>query len=257
MPFPTQSEKGPMTRTILNTAWPAIRERMRGVALPDSRFDLDLDRFIPGFAGVEAATRRVVERPEYRAARTLFVTPDNSMQPLRQQALAAGKTLIVPSYGLRRGFLKVALAPDEAALALYASWGDGIEHFGVPVAVEALSTLGPIDLVLAGAAAVTINGLRFGMGHRYLDVEWNMFRAAGLVGDGTPVWTIVHEQQVLEQAVAGDVDEILVDAIFTPERVIATPQGRRPAQLRAMVLASLFGGDAPAAISRAVRLTAR
>lgn len=241
-------------RMNLHSPWKTIRERLRAVALPDSRFDMDLDRFIPAFEDVDAATRRAVGRPAFHSAKTIFVTPDNSMQEFRYLALAAGKTLVIPTYGLRRGFLRISLESYDTSLALYASWGDGIEHFGLPVAVEDLSALGSIDLIVAGAAAVTANGLRFGMGHRYLDVEWNMFRATGVITDQTPVWTIVHDHQVLEEQADGDVDEILVDTIFTPSRTIETPQDTRPVHVRLTTLASLFGGMPPIAISRAVRL---
>lgn len=241
-------------RESLNSPWNAIRHRMMAVARPDSRFDMDLDRFIPAFEGVDEATRRLVGCDDYATATTLFVTPDNSMQRLRHLALAARKTLVVPTYGLRRGFLRIDPGKVEPSLALYASWGDGVEHFGVPVPIEDIASLGAIDLVVAGAAAVTAGGLRFGMGHRYLDVEWNIFRTAGLVGDRTPVWTIVHDHQVLDATAAGDADEILVDRIFTPTRVIETPRASRPSRIRPETLAALFEGAPPAALSRAVRL---
>ena len=35
--------------------------------------------------------------------------------------------------------------------------------------------LGKIDLMLTGASAVSKNGVRFGKGHGFFDLEWGMF----------------------------------------------------------------------------------
>lgn len=238
----------------LSAAWAEIRARMLTVARPDSRFDMDLDSFIPAFPGIEAASSAAAATEMFQAARTLFVTPDNAMQPLRRLALAAGKTIVMPTYGLRRGFLSLGPANVDPALALYASWGDGAEHFGAFVPIAEVSAIGPLDLCLVGAATVTTAGRRFGMGHRYFDVEWNILRAAGLVSDATQSWTVVHAYQVLEGAAAGGMDEVGVDQIFTPSRTISSPQPLRPSRLRPETLGLLFGDAPPEAVAEAVRL---
>lgn len=243
-----------MTTVDLSTAWQDIRARMMQVALPDSRFDMDLDSFIPAFAGVDTASRSAAGQSAFIGATTLFITPDNSMQELRHLALAAGKTVLIPTYGLKRGFLKLDPASFDPGLALYASWGDGGEHFGTFVPIAELPGIGRIDLCLVGTAAVTTSGLRFGMGHRYFDVEWNIFARAELVSDATPVWTIVHEAQVIAAANIGGVDEVAVDVTFTPSRTIETPQSARPTTLRAETLTLLFGAAPPAAVVDAVRI---
>jgi len=237
----------------LDAAWRTSRARMMEVARPDSRFDMDLDSFIPAFTGVEAASQAAALRPKFVAARVLFITPDNSMQALRHLALAAGKTVLIPTYGLKRGFLKLEPTTFDPSLALYASWGDGGEHFGSFVPIADLADIGTIDLCLVGAAAVTIGGRRFGMGHRYFDVEWNIFRAAGLVSDGTPIWTAVHDVQVVEASGACGADEVAVDIVFTPSRTIEAPSAVRPSVLRSDTLTLLFGETPPPAVVEAVR----
>ncbi len=243
-----------MTDQLAN-AWATIRSKMLAVARPDSRFDMDLDSFIPAFEGVETASAAAAKQDAFATARNVFITPDNSMQPLRHLALAAGKTVLIPTYGLKRGFLKLDPSTFEPALALYASWGDGGEHFGSFVPIAELNRLEPIDLALIGAAAVTISGLRFGMGHGYFDVEWNIFLAVGLVSDTTPIWTAVHDVQVLETEASAGTDEVSVDLIFTPTRTIAASAKARPARLRPRTLHDLFGGAAPDEVKRAVRLS--
>lgn len=241
-------------RDDLNAAWRSVRSRMLDVARPDSRFDLDLDSFIPAFAGVETASAAAAERPEFVAARTVFVTPDNSMQALRHLALSAGKTVLIPTYGLKRGFLKLDPASFPPDLALYASWGDGGEHFGSFVPIAELAGIGVLDLCLVGAAAVTTGGRRFGMGHRYFDVEWNIFVGAGLVSPATPLWTVVHDHQVVDAGGKAEEDEVFVDIVFTPTRRIETPQHGRPAELAADTLNQLFAGQPPRAVADAVRI---
>lgn len=238
----------------LSTAWAEIRARMLTVALPDSRFDMDLDSFIPAFAGVDIASRSAAGQSPFIGAKTLFITPDNSMQELRHLALAAGKTVLIPTYGLKRGFLKLDPKSFDPALAFYASWGDGGEHFGTFVPIAELPGIGRIDLCLVGAAAVTTSGLRFGMGHRYFDVEWNIFSTMGLVSDATPVWTVVHEVQVIEAPNVGGLDEVPVDMTFTPRRTTRMPQAVRPTTLQADTLTLLFGAAPPAAVVDAVRI---
>lgn len=238
----------------LNIAWRTVRASMMEVALPDSRFDMDLDSFIPAFAGVDVASRTAAAHPEFIAARTLFITPDNSMQVLRHLALAAGKTVLIPTYGLKRGFLKLDPATFAPDLALYASWGDGGEHFGTFIPIHEITAIGSIDLCLVGAAAVTTSGLRFGMGHAYFDVEWNIFHQAGLVSGTTPIWTAVHDHQVVDADGQGGIDEVRVDLTFTPTRTIEAPRFPRPTELRRETMAQLFAGAPPDAVVRAVRL---
>lgn len=245
-----------MTRRDLSAEWAAIRRELQTLALPDSRFDVDLDQFIPGFAGIDAATERVLASPEFGRAKVLFVTPDNSMQILRWRAIEAGKTLVIPSYGLRRGFLRIAPGAVPGCDALYASWGDGIQHFGEAVAVADLASIGHFDAIAAGAAAVSRDGLRFGMGHRYLDLEWNMFLKAGCLALDTPVWTIVHDVQVLDSNESGDSDNVYADRIFTPSRTIETRGHPQPSKVRRAVFAELFPmGSISQALEASVRLS--
>lgn len=236
--------------------WLNIRNELVAVARPDSRFDLDLESFIPAFDGIAKASVRTITDPLFDAAELIFVTPDNSMQPIRREALARGKTLLVPSYGLRRGVLRVGPLTVPPDLALFASWGDGVQYFAEPLPLDKIADLGRIDLILAGAAAVARNGRRFGMGHRYLDVEWNMFCMAGTVDDATPIWTMVHDCQILDRDAGQDADSVLVDRIVTPTRDLRTDAGNRPKRLLQSTLVGLFGNtrlDPP--IDRYIGLT--
>ena len=45
----------------------------------------------------------------------------------------------------------------------------------------------------AFGSAVSLDGVRFGKGHGFFDLEWGMFTELGIVDDSTPVAAVVHE----------------------------------------------------------------
>jgi 5-formyltetrahydrofolate cyclo-ligase len=208
-----------------------ISAQMRAVAVPDSHFHLDFSQFIPGFVGSAAAATRFAAHPLYGTARQVFATPDNGLIPLRQMLLEEGHDLVLPSYGLHRGFILIEAARIPKGQALFASWLDGIDHFGTAVSLAQLRGRGPFDLILTGASAITTGGLRFGMGAGYLDVEWGVFAAADLVRPETPVVALVHDIQVVEAAAASAATNVLANYIVTPGRLLSCPASARPTTL--------------------------
>ncbi|HXF56030.1 MAG TPA: 5-formyltetrahydrofolate cyclo-ligase [Actinomycetota bacterium] len=198
----------------------AVWSKLRAVARPDSRFDFDFREFIPDFEGSDRCTRTLRRLPEYRSASLLFVAPDNNLEQFRHQALADGKRLVVATYAMRRGF--VLLDPRRlrpSALELAATL-DAMERFGTYLSLERLVRLGRVDAVVSGAAAVTREGVHFGKGHGFLDLEWALLRELDLVSQRTPVIVSVHDCQVIDQAVAHAPYDVTVDVIVTPTRVL-------------------------------------
>lgn len=214
-----------------------VWDDLRSVALPDSRFHLRFAAFIPDFEGSARATEHLLQHLESAAAtaparlRHLMVTPDNSLTGLRQRLIEAGCSLVVPTYNLARGFRHLAPGSVPAGQARFASWLDGLEHFGTPVSLADLAALGRFDAVVTGASAVASSGVRFGRGHGYFDLEWRMLAELGLVDDRTPVATIVHDLQVLERPLMASPDDVPVDLIATPTRLLTVtrphPRPRR------------------------------
>lgn len=215
-----------------------IAQALRRVARPDSRFQWDLDSFIPDFEGSERAAERLCATDAYGTARTLFVTPDNALIEFRRRALADGKMLVLPSYGLTRGFLRLDGAALPAGAATYAAWLDGIEHFARPAPLADLIAAGPFEMIVAGASAVTRLGLRFGMGHRYLDIEWGMFAALGLVNDRTATAAMIHPVQLSSAPFAATEVDLCIELIATPDELIRIDQPLRPATLSEAMLTS-------------------
>jgi len=206
-----------------------IWERLAPVARPDTRFHLNFAEVIPDFEGAEAATDAIETLPAYRNSRLAFVTPDNSLVELRRRMIAAGKPFVVPTYNLLRGFRLIEPGSVPAGHELYAAWLDGIEHFGKPVTLEEISQRGRFDFMATGASAVSTDGIRFGKGHGFFDLEWGMFTDIGLADDSTPVIAAVHDVQVVEDKLPASETDIVVDLIATPTRMIRVERhGRRP-----------------------------
>ena len=206
-----------------------IWSRLSEVARPDSRFDVDLSRFVPDFQDRERCDERLVALPDHAAAATIFIAPDNSLESYRQLALAAGKQLIVPTFGMRRGFVSLDGRTITKADRAYASTLDGMERIGRVLSLDELRDVGPIGLVVTGAVAVTGQGLHFGGGDGYFDLEWGLLRHCGLVTARTTVVASVHSCQVLEAMIRPVAHDAVVDVIVTPEHTrICSPSLPKP-----------------------------
>nr|WP_318283146.1 MULTISPECIES: hypothetical protein [unclassified Ochrobactrum] len=135
----------------------AVRERvwseLRKVAVPDSRFHFDFGEFIADFEGGEEAVARLTSHRYYQNADFIFITPDNCLDRLRLQALKDGKTVLITTYSIRRGFWVLdpkLISPDHY---LYASTLDGMERVGQPVTLKDISALPVIDYMVTGTGA--------------------------------------------------------------------------------------------------------
>jgi 5-formyltetrahydrofolate cyclo-ligase len=82
--------------------------------------------------------------------------------------------------------------------------------------------------MVTGASAVSHNGVRFGKGHGYFDMEWGMFTDLAIADEATPVVAVVHDTQVVERDLTPGPTDILVDYISTPTRFLAVQRGPRP-----------------------------
>lgn len=210
-----------------------VRERIWGklksVAKPDTRFHLNFGEVIPDFEGSTQATDRITALPAYATSKFAFITPDNCLVELRRRMIAARKPFVMSTYGIFRGFLYIEPGAVPAGDELYAAWLDGMEHFGRPITLEEITRMGRFDFMVTGASAVSIDGVRFGKGHGYFDLEWGMFTDLGLADDQTPVVAAVHDVQVVEDKLHPSDTDILVDTIATPTRLITVERrGRRP-----------------------------
>ncbi len=209
-----------------------VRERvwseLRKVAVPDSRFHFDFGEFIADFEGGEAAVERLVAHRYYQNAQFVFITPDNCLDRLRLRALQDGKTVLMTTYSIKRGFWLLdpkVIAPD---LYLYASTLDGMEKVARPVDLEAIRELPPIEYMVTGTGAINMEGVRFGKGHGFFDAEWGILYQLGRVTTATPTAAVVHDCQLLDEKLTPAVFDTVADVVFTPTRTIEVVGPHKP-----------------------------
>ncbi|KAK8175575.1 5-formyltetrahydrofolate cyclo-ligase [Phyllosticta citrichinensis] len=208
-----------------------IWRQLRAVAYPDSRFDFDFSSFIADFAGSDGATRRLTALPAYRDANIVFIAPDNCLEQLRRDALRDGKTVLVTTYGIRRGFWLLepaAIAASEWSVE-HAAMLDGMERVGRAVALSSVARL-RVDLLVTGTGAINARGVRFGKGHGYFDLEWALLYSVGAVDAATPAVALVHDCQVVPDDVTLVPDEFdtVVDFVVTPSLLVEVEGPQKP-----------------------------
>lgn len=209
---------------IRDEAREQVWSKLRDVAHPDSRFGWDFSSFIADYEGSEAGADRLLQRAENHGYTGWFITPDNNLDALRERLIERGESFVMPTYGIRRGFLRLDPSEVPEGQAPFASTLDGMNRFAERMLLDDMEAkLEPFDCMVTGASFVTSDGLRMGKGHGYFDLEWAMMRQIGLANEDTDVIAMVHDVQVLDDTrgrdLAADHDTI-VDAIITPSNGI-------------------------------------
>ncbi len=217
---------------IRNRVWPLLRK----VALPDSRFHHDYSSFIADFIGSSSATDLLVALPAYKNAEIVFIAPDNCIQELRCRSLQDGKKVLVTTYGIRRGFWLLDPSKIPEPQWEMASSLDFMEKLGRHVSLDEISRIGPIGLMVTGTGAINHQGMRFGKGHGFFDLEWAMLFQIGVVDESTTTMAVVHECQVLDEELRGEEWDTVCDYIVTNERVWEATAGARARKPKCGVL---------------------
>ena len=86
-----------------------IWEELLRVAKPDSKFSWQFSEFICDYEGSEKGTALLTATDMYKNARVIFITPDNNLETLREQAFRDKKTVVMTNYGITRGFFLLSL----------------------------------------------------------------------------------------------------------------------------------------------------
>ena len=198
-------------------------------AFPDSRFDFDFSSFIADFEGSKAAADALLAINVYRSCKTVFITPDNCLEYLREKTLEAGIQILMTTYGIRRGFWLLNPGLIQPELYKYASTLDGMERLGQLVSLKDIvdMKLRP-GVMVTGTGAINYEGVRFGKGHGYYDLEWAMLYTIGVVRQDTLTVAIVHDCQMLDEELRPDEFDTVCDLIVTPTRKIEVGQTRKP-----------------------------
>ena len=197
-----------------------VWKKLRKVAYPDPMFDYDFSSFIADFQGSEKCVDAITRLDLWKDSRLIFITPDNSLTKLREKAILDAKRFVMTTYGIKRGFLLIEPKTIPKGQERFASTLCGAELFGKKISLRELRELG-INPVITGAAAVTIDGIRFGKGHGYFDIEWGIFTSLNLVDEKSRVITVVHDCQLTGEDFKPSSFDTVTDYIITPSRVIS------------------------------------
>lgn len=197
-----------------------VWDELRNHALPDSRFHWNFADFIPDFDGSVVCADKIRSMDEYQKGAILFITPDNCLELLRRYAIEDQKTLLLSTYGIRRGFLLLKPGDVSAGDERLAATLDGVERFARSASLNEMRALGRIDLLVTGASIITTRGIRWGKGHGFFDLEWAIFRELDIVHEGTPIFAVGHDCQVIDLEVPVSAYDTVVSRIVTPNRVM-------------------------------------
>jgi len=190
-----------------------------------TRFPRPVYGRIPNFMGAEKAALKLVEQNEYQRAEVVKVNPDSPQRPVRLRVLLDGKKLLMPTPRLREGFM--VLDPRKIPGESYpkASTIKGAFRYGK---ICPLRELPRVDLIVTGSVAVSDDGVRIGKGGGYSEIEYGVLREIGAVEDETPIFTTVHDLQIIDDA-PKEPHDLAVDAVITPTRIIRVKRrSKRP-----------------------------
>ena len=210
-----------------------VWNKLRHVAQPDSRFHWNFAEFIPDYEGSDIGAQRIRDLPAWQASELMFITPDNNLEEMRRVAMEDGKRFVMSTYGIARGFLYIGPSQIPAEKYGWAATLDGMDRFGKPLGLAELTRLGKFDVLVTGAAAISTNGIRFGKGHGYFDLEWAIFSETRCLTENPLVVCAVHDCQIVDLDLVGSEFDTHVDLIVTPTRTIEIPaeHGHRPGRV--------------------------
>ncbi len=179
---------------------------------------------IPNFVGSERCAPLLCQLPSWQQAKRIKANPDSPQRAVRQRALEEGKVIYmaVPRLQSLKPFIE--LDPKHLKVSpFHASSIKGATKFGRPVAMEEMKK---IHLIVCGSVAVNRKGARVGKGGGYSDLEYALLMEEGKVDAGTPIVTTIHPLQLLNSELPMTEHDIPLNAIITPEDILALGPSR-------------------------------
>lgn len=178
---------------------------------------------IPNFIGAEVAAKKLLEIAEFISAETVKVNPDSPQRPVRELVLRMGKTLIMPTPRLKKGFLlldPIHIRNFKAASTIKGAFKSG--RYIHP------KDLPHIDFIVEGSVAVSLECDRIGKGEGYGELEYVILLEYGKINPEVKIATTIHDIQIVE-SIPRDPYDVPIDYILTPSRIIyCRKRKRRP-----------------------------
>jgi len=207
-------------QNVQNLVREKVWTELRKVGRPDSRFHWDFSSFIADFEGSEEAALRLTRLTAWKQSSLFFIAPDNSTEPVRRKAIEEGKSFLMTTYGIRRGFLLLRSGVVPKGEERYAATLDGMDRYATPISLSEIKSLGTVGLLVTGGSGVTRAGLRVGKGHGFFDVECAILSELGVMSDQSVIADIVHDCQIVDIVVEATPNDVGVHLIVTPTQTL-------------------------------------
>jgi len=169
--------------------------------------------------GGKAAQRLSLLAP-YKKARRVLVSLDPFLRQARVNVLAHGKELVLPTPRLNKGFVLLDPRRIPVTKRPLAVRPDRCLAYGDRLPYESLSST-LLDVVVAGALAVDLQGNLLGDGEGHLDLQWAALMTLGAVRPFTLVVVLVEEDQIVP-SVPCDGTDVGARWIVTPSASLET-----------------------------------
>jgi 5-formyltetrahydrofolate cyclo-ligase len=218
--------------------WSRVYQNLIRHAIPDSRFNLDFMSFTPDFRGSSSAIDRLVALPCYQSAETILITPDASLEQLRLRALKDGKSVLVATYNLRRGFVLLHPGRMKESKFELAACLDGMEKPGLGrtlTLAQMRDECLKVDVCAVGGLVFNAQGVTIWEGHNLFEVQWAILQDMEILHPETPVLAVAHACQVVDEAQLGmeafkadKAGEVQCDFVVTPEQVFEISEAAKP-----------------------------
>jgi 5-formyltetrahydrofolate cyclo-ligase len=177
---------------------------------------------VPNFAGLYEAAEKLEELPEWRDAKAIKVSLSLSLELVRKLALEGDKIVYA-----------AMLKEEKAYVELNPGFSKGQEQYGSPIwsALKEAYIFGrgvdpgemrKIDLCITSSVAVNVKGSKMGKGGGSADLTYAIGRDFGIISDKTTVVELTHPLQVVDYDIPMERNDVPVDYILTPEKIIKT-----------------------------------
>ncbi len=188
---------------------------------------------IPSFKATHVATAKLVDQPQWQAADTVVISPDDATTDARKEAIRAGKRLFVPLPKTDTAILLEQIDPKQATPAALMKEA---ERFGK---VVPLAEVKGAPLFVTSALSVDRFGNWLGQGEVFGELNPTLTHTDGVLADAFRI-ALVDDMQIFEdfeylmEPTAAKLDlTITKTKVVTPEvRPPAPPAVGGPIQLR-------------------------
>ena len=150
----------------------------------------------------------------YRECRQIFVSPGEILWQVRINALLDQKELIMPTGGLKQGFVRFRPNTIPFNQLGYAVSFKGMEKFGEYLTRPDLEKL-DVGLCLVDSEAVDRQGGRLGDGLGFTDLAIAILRGYDAIHSEALLFSVVAENRVLQESLPDDPWDIKLDGIIT------------------------------------------